>query len=101
MLAEGVSYKAWDTLVYLGNSFDCEQVVGRILREDPGKQTPLVVEVHVPVGTFAAAHAARGRYYRAEGFTQWWAKGTTWAPGGIAEALNWNRFVKHPPAVRG
>ena len=70
MLCEGVSYKAWDTLVSLANSGDCEQVVGRILRECPGKRVPLVVDFWLPVSVFAGTHAKRTRYYRDEGFTQ-------------------------------
>ena len=70
MLAEGVSYKQWDTLVDLANTPDCEQVVGRILRECPTKKVPLIVDFWMNMGSFGGAHWARQRYYSGEGFRQ-------------------------------
>ena len=70
MLAEGVSYKQWDTLLFLGSTPDCEQVVGRILRECPTKQVPLVVDFYMDLAMFKGAHYSRARYYAQEGFTR-------------------------------
>ena len=93
MLCEGVSYKAWDTLVSLSNSADCEQVVGRILRECPTKRVPLVVDFWMALSVFAGAHAARTRYYREEGFTQARVHGQAWADLPLALWRPYNRQV--------
>ena len=70
MLAEGVSYKQWDTLIDLGNTPDCEQVVGRILRECATKRVPLVVDFWMDIGLFKGTHWSRVKYYTQERFRQ-------------------------------
>lgn len=89
MLAEGVSYKKWDTLLDLGNTPDCEQVVGRILRECPSKRVPLVVDFWMNLGTFAGAHWARRRYYKREGFRQ---RGVQAASSGDLPLSMWDMY---------
>jgi superfamily II DNA or RNA helicase len=63
IMEEGVSYKAWDTLVDLDNSSDAEQVVGRILRECPGKKVPLVVDVWINMSYFGHLFWKRHKHY--------------------------------------
>lgn len=90
MLEEGVSYKAWDTLITLGNSGDPEQVVGRILRECATKQAPLVIDFWTPVSVFAGLHRKRCKHYAAEDFSQHAVRAAAVSdiPAGF-----WDRFV--------
>lgn len=68
MMEEGISYKAWDTLVDLDNMSDSEQVIGRILRACPGKRVPLVVDMWIDVSLFKGLFWKRYAYCRDEGF---------------------------------
>lgn len=61
ILEEGVSYSPWDTLVNMNPCADPEQVVGRIMREFPGKRVPLVVDMWVNFSVF------KGLFYKRRG----------------------------------
>ena len=68
MMEEGISYKAWDTLVDLDNMSDSEQVIGRILRACVGKKVPLVVDMWIACSIFRGLFWKRFAYCRDEGF---------------------------------
>jgi superfamily II DNA or RNA helicase len=45
MTAEGTDYPHWDTLVLATPRANVKQPVGRILRSNPGKKTPVVLDL--------------------------------------------------------
>jgi superfamily II DNA or RNA helicase len=53
----------------LNNSSDAEQVVGRILRECPGKKVPLVIDMWMKLSYFNGLFWKRHRYYSGERFS--------------------------------
>ena len=92
MLKEGVSVKALDTLVDLGNSGDCEQVVGRILRTCPDKRVPLVVDFYMRHSAFAGLHAKRSRFYTQQQCKQHFVVAGT--PEDLLRGVAWEAFHK-------
>ena len=61
--SEGIDIPRLDTLIMATPRSNIEQSLGRILREHPTKQTPLVIDIKDPVSLFEAMSWKRHKYY--------------------------------------
>ena len=63
MSREALDIPALDTLIMASPAGDVEQIIGRILRKHPEKQTPLVLDIIDPYSIFDCMRWKRRAYY--------------------------------------
>jgi superfamily II DNA or RNA helicase len=69
MAREALDLPFLDTLLMASPIGDVEQAVGRVLREHPDKQHPLIIDIcDMSIGVFRSMHFKRLRFYRRGGF---------------------------------
>lgn len=66
--AEGIDIPRLDTLIMASPGINIEQTIGRILREHPAKNTPLVVDVKDPFSLFNGMGWKRQHYYSSQNY---------------------------------
>ena len=64
MAREGLDIARLDTIILLSPSSSIEQAVGRVLRPNPDKKTPLVLDVVDPFSLFHTMAQKRLRFYQ-------------------------------------
>lgn len=80
---EGLDLGRLDTLCLLSPSSSVEQAVGRILRPNEGKRTPLVLDVVDPFSLFAGMGRKRLKYYRSRSYEIQEASYVEWGAGDV------------------
>lgn len=68
MAREGLDLPQLDTLLLLSPVGDVEQALGRILRTNPDKCTPLCIDIYDPYSVFEYMMQKRRRYYNKLGY---------------------------------